>query len=231
MDEGAECGFAHLPGEKSRYRVRKCLDSGGVNGAWMHPCDATRDEDLDATFTSAAEHFGSIDFLIHSIAYADRNYLQPGKFAETPREVFAQAMDISAYSLVAMAARARELMPNGGSIVAMSYYGAEKVVHGYNVMGAAKAALEASARYLAAEMGAARIRVNTISSGPIRTLSSAPIGGVDQMLDWVPQKAPLRRNIDGCEVGRTAVYLVSDLASAVTGENIFVDCGYNTIGL
>ncbi len=231
IGDGAVCGFVHLPGDKNLHRVKKCLEAGGVNGAWLHACDAAKDEDLDRTFAAAQAHFGSIRFLIHSIAYADKTYLRPGMFTATPREVFAQALDISAYSLVAMAARARALMPEGGSIVAMTYYGSEKVVPGYNVMGVAKAALEANTRYLAAELGPQRIRVNTISAGPIRTLSSMAVGGVDDMFEWVERKSPLQRNVEAPEVGRTALYLVSDLSSGVTGENIYVDCGYNTIGL
>ncbi|MHC4090431.1 MAG: enoyl-ACP reductase FabI [Planctomycetota bacterium] len=231
LAEGAECGFAYLPGERNLHRVKKCLEAGGVTDAWLHPCDASKDGDLDATFAAAKERFDSIRFVIHSIAYADRAYLKPGKFVETPRDVFQEALDISAYTLIAMAERARQLMPHGGSIVAMTYYGSEKVVPGYNVMGVAKAALEANARYLAAELGQAGIRVNTISAGPIRTLSSMAVSGVDDIFEWVERKSPLQRNIDAGEVGRTALYLVSELASGVTGENIFVDSGYNTIGL
>ena len=191
LAEGAQCGFAYLPGEKNLHRVKKCLEAGNVRDAWLHPCDASQDEDLDAIFEAASQHFGPLRFVIHSIAFADRTYLKPGKFTDTPREVFKQALDISAYTLVAMARRVREHMPDGGSLVAMSYYGAEKVVPGYNVMGVAKAALEANARYLAAELGAANIRVNTISAGPIRTLSSMAVGGVDDMFGWVERKAPV----------------------------------------
>lgn len=231
IEQGATCGFAYLPGERSLHRVSKALESGGVTDAWLHACDASKDEDLDATFAAAKERFDSIHFVIHSIAYAERAYLKPGVFVDTPRGVFQQALDISAYTLIAMARRARAMMPHGGSIVAMTYYGSEKVVPGYNVMGVAKAALEASARYLAAELGRTGIRVNTISAGPIKTLSSMAVGGVDEMFDWVQKRSPLQRNIDAAEVGKTAVYLVSDLSSGVTGENIYVDCGYNTIGL
>ena len=145
--------------------------------------------------------------------------------------MFTQALDISAYSLVAVAHRVKAIMPDGGSILAMTYYGSEKAIPGYNVMGVAKAALEACTRYLASEMGELGIRVNTLSAGPLRTLSSMAVGGIDEIFDWVSRKAPLRRNIQGDEVGKTAVYLVSDLSSGVTGENIFVDAGYNTVGL
>lgn len=231
IDEGATCGFAYLPGGKNLHRVNKCLESGGVNGAWLHPCDASSDADLDETFAAARERFGSLNFLVHSIAYADRQYLKPGTFLDTPRDVFSQALDISAYTLIAMARRAKTMMPEGGSIIGMSYYGSEKVVPGYNVMGVAKAALEANTRYLAAELGEHGIRVNTISAGPIRTLSSMAVGGVDDMFEWVERKSPLHRNIDAPEVGKTALYLISDLSSGVTGENIYVDSGYNVIGL
>jgi enoyl-[acyl-carrier protein] reductase I len=145
--------------------------------------------------------------------------------------VFKQACDISAYSLIALTRAAVPLMPNGGSVIAMTYYGAEKVIPGYNVMGVAKAALEATARYLAFDLGSKKIRVNTISAGPVKTLSAMAVGGIDEMFAHTEKKAPLHRNIDADEVGKTALYLVSDLASGVTGENIFVDAGFNTVGL
>ena len=231
LSEGASCGFPYLPGEKNERRVSKALEDSGVPSAWLLPCDASNDADLDATFAAARERFDTIDFLVHSIAFADRAYLKHGKFQETPREVFTQALDISAYSLVAMARRARQLMTRGGSVMAMTYYGSDKAVPGYNVMGVAKAALEACTRYLALELGEAGIRVNTISAGPIKTLSSMAVGGIDEIFTWVEKKAPLHRNVEAGEVGKTAVYLASDLSSAVTGENIFVDCGYNIVGL
>jgi enoyl-[acyl-carrier protein] reductase I len=231
LAEGAVCGFPYLPGEKNERRVRQALEQDGIRDAWLLPCDVSRPEDIDAVFDQVRAKWDGLDFLIHSLAFADRTYLKPGKFVETPREVFAQALDISAYSLVALAARAKPLMPKGGSIVAMTYYGSEKAVPGYNVMGVAKAALEACMRYLAAELGESGIRVNAISAGPLRTLSSMAVGGIDEIFDWVKRKAPLHRNIDAGEVGKTAVYLVSDLSSAVTGETIFVDAGYNVVGL
>lgn len=231
MAEGATCGFTHLPGEKMERRVRRTLDAGGVHDPWMYPCDAAEDDDLDKVFEAAGKHFGSINFLVHSIAFADREYLRVGSFIDTPRQVFVQACDISAYTLLAMATRAKTLMPDGGSIIAMTYYGSEKVIPGYNVMGVAKAALEATARYLAFELGEHRIRVNTLSPGPIRTLSAMAVGGIDEMFEWVEKKAPLRRNVDADEVGKAAVYLVSDLSSGVTGENIYVDAGFNVVGL
>jgi len=231
LAQGATCAFTHLPGEKMERRARKAIESLGVSDPWLVPCDAGSDADLDAVFDRLKGDFDALDFLVHSIAFADREYLQIGNFTQTPRAVFTQALDISAYTLVAMARRAAALMPNGGAIIALTYYGAEKVVPGYNVMGVAKAALEASCRYLAFELGEKRIRVNTISAGPVKTLSAMAVGGIDEMFDHVERKAPLRRNIEGEDVGRTAVYLLSDLASGVTGENIFVDSGYNTVGL
>lgn len=231
VKEGAVCGFPYLPGEKNERRVSKAVEEAGIANPWMIACDASQDADLDATFAAAREKFDTIDFVVHSIAFADRTYLKPGKFAETPRGVFAQALDISAYSLVAMARRAKEIMPRGGSVLAMTYYGSDKAVPGYNVMGVAKAALEACTRYLALELGEFGIRVNTISAGPIKTLSSMAVGGIDEIFQWVEKKAPLHRNIDAAEVGKTAVFLASDLSSGITGENIFVDSGYNIVGL
>lgn len=231
MGEGATCAFPYLPGEKNERRVSKALSGVGVTDPWMLPCDVSDDDDLDKTFAAVKEKFDTIDFVVHSVAYADRTYLKPGMFSETPRETFTQALDISAYSLVSMARRAKTLMPRGGSIIAMTYYGSDKAVPGYNVMGVAKAALEACTRYLSLELGEHGIRVNTISAGPIKTLSAMAVGGIDEIFQWVEQKAPLRRNIDADEVGKTAAYLLSDLSSGVTGENIFVDAGYNTVGL
>jgi enoyl-[acyl-carrier protein] reductase I len=226
---GAHCAFPYLPGEKMERRVRKALEDAGFRDPWLAPCDVSRDEDLDALFVSVARDFPRLDFVVHSIAYADRDYLQPGRFADTPRATFAQALDISAYSLLAVARRARPLMTSGGSIVTLSYYGAEKAAAGYNVMGVAKAALESCVRYLAVEFGPAAIRVNGLSAGPCRTLSAMAVGGIDEILAKVEAAAPLRRNIDADEVGRAAVYLLSDLSSGVTGETHHVDAGYNAI--
>lgn len=230
-EEGAVCGYPYLPGEKNERRVAKALEEIGETSPWLLPCDVAKDADIDAVLAATREKFDSIDFVVHSLAYADRTYLKPGKFAETPREVFAQALDISAYSLMAIAQRMKQIMPRGGSILAMTYYGSDKAVPGYNVMGVAKAALEACTRYLSLELGEQRIRVNTISAGPVKTLSAMAVGGIDEIFEWVVKKAPLRRNIDADEVGKTAVYLASDLSTGVTGENIFVDAGYNIVGL
>jgi enoyl-[acyl-carrier protein] reductase I len=227
--EGATCGFPYLPGEKMERRVQKTLEDGGIADAWLFPCDVASDEHLDALFSAAAERFGHLDFIVHSVAYADREYLRPGRFADTPRATFAQALDISVYSLLAVARRARALMPEGGSILTLSYYGAEKAAPGYNVMGVAKSALESTARYLAAELGPQKIRVNSLSAGPCRTLSAMAVGGIDDILTKVEAVAPLRRNIETDEVGKAAVYLLSDLSSGVTGETHHVDAGYHAI--
>ncbi len=236
VQHGATCGFGFLPmdnPEKSQRRVSKAMTEGGFGDAWLHPCDVGSDESIERFFASARERFGTIDFLVHSLAFANRDYLKKdeGNFLSTPRDVYKQACDISAYSLIALARAAAPLMPDGGSIIAMTYYGAEKVIPGYNVMGVAKAALEASARYLAYDLGDRKIRVNTISAGPVKTLSAMAVGGIDDMFSHMQRKAPLRRNIEGGEVGKTAVYLLSDLSSGVTGENIFVDSGFNIVGL
>jgi enoyl-[acyl-carrier protein] reductase I len=229
MDQGATCAFSHLPGEKMERRVRRAIEEGGLSDPWCFPCDVGKEEDLDALFAAAKRDFGKLDFVVHSVAYADREYLKPGRFAQTPRDVFLQALDISAYTLIAIAGRAVELMPGGGSIVTMTAYGAEKASAGYNVMGVAKAALESTVRYLAAELGEAGIRVNALSAGPCRTLSAMAIEGIGGMLDRVEEIAPLRRNIETQEVGKAAVYLVSDLSSGVTGETHHVDAGYSAM--
>jgi enoyl-[acyl-carrier protein] reductase I len=228
IEEGATVGFPHLPGEKMERRVRRTLAE--VQDAWLFPCDASKDADLDAVFAAARESFGQLDFAVHSIAFANRDDLQRGAFSKTSREGFHLALDVSAYSLIGIAHRAQELMPNGGSIIALTYLGGVRVVPGYNVMGVAKAALECSARYLAYELGARNIRVNCISAGPLKTLSSSAVGGIDEMLAAFGQRAPLQRNIDADEVGKSAVYLLSDLASGVTGETLYVDSGYHVLG-
>ncbi|MDP6311531.1 MAG: enoyl-ACP reductase, partial [Phycisphaerales bacterium] len=229
--EGGTCVFTHLPGEKMERRARKAIEALGVADPWLRPMDASSDESMDEAFAAVAEATDTLDFLVHSIAFADRDWLQQGKFTATPREVFTQAMDISAWTYMAMANRALPLMSDGGSMLAMSYYGAEKAVPGYNVMGVAKAALEATTRYLAMELGERNIRVNTISGGPLRTMSSMAVGGFSSILDWVEQKAPLKRNVTGQDVGDSAVWLLSGLSSGVTGQTIYVDCGYSVMGL
>lgn len=233
---GATLGFGYLPmdnKEKSERRARKALEEYAIKDAFLFPCDVSKDEDIDAFFAAAREKFGTIDFLVHSLAFANPAYLKKdeGNFTSTPRDAFKQALDISAYSLIALARAAAPMMPNGGSVIGLTYYGAEKVIPGYNVMGVAKSALEASARYLAFDLGNKKIRVNTISAGPVKTLSAMGVGGIDEMFAHTERKAPLHRNIDADEVGKTAVYLLSDLSSGVTGENIYVDSGFNTVGL
>jgi len=233
VEQGAQCAFTHLPDEKGKMarRCRKAVEEMGVSDPWLEPCDVSKDEDLDHVFSKLGEGWGQIDFVIHSVAFAQREYLATGNFHQTSRQAWQEALDISAYSLVGMAQRAKPIMPEGGSIVAMSYYGGEKVVPGYNVMGIAKAALEHSARYLALELGEQGIRVNAISGGPLKTLAASAVGGIDDMFAHQEKKAPLGRNISGEEVGRTAAYLVSDWSSGVTGETIHVDAGFNTVGL
>ncbi len=231
IKQGATCGFGYLPLEKMERRVRKSLEEMGQTDPWVQPCDVGSDESISAFFKAAKEKFGTIDFLVHSLAFANKDYLAIGKFITTPREVYKQACDISAYSLLALAREAEPLMTNGGSIIAMTYLGSEKAVPGYNVMGVAKAALESTSRYLALELGAKNIRCNTISAGAVRTLSAMAVGGIDEMFEHTERRAPLKRNIEADEVGKTAVYLLSDLSSGVTGENVYVDSGVNIVGL
>jgi len=228
---GAKCAYAHIPGEKNARRTERAV-SKIQDDATLYACDAGSDESLDGLFESYSKDHDRMDFLIHSIAFADREWLKIGNFSKTPRKAYLDAIDISAYSFSAMAGRAQDIMKThgGGSIMAMSYYGAEKVIPGYNVMGVAKACLEATTRYLSYELGEDGIRVNTISGGFLRTLASSAVGGINRIEDAIQEVAPLRRNVEGDEVGKTAVYLASDLASGVTGENIYVDCGVNVMG-
>jgi enoyl-[acyl-carrier protein] reductase I len=193
--------------------------------------DAGSDEQLDQVFAKIQSDFGKLDFLVHCIAYADKDWLKIGAFTATPRNVFTQAMDLSAYTYQAMAHRAAPMMTDGGSMMALSYYGAEKAVPAYNVMGVAKAALEATNRYLAMELGEKNIRCNVISAGPVKTLSAMAVGGFGQILEWVEKKAPLKRNITTKDVGDTAAWLLSGMSSGVTGQTIYVDCGYSMMGL
>lgn len=201
-----------------------------INAQFVEKCDVTSDDEIAEVFAKASGHFGGIDILVHSIAYAPSTELE-GRFYETSREGFRIAMDISIYSLITLAKHAIPLMPNGGSIMTMTYYGAEKVVPHYNVMGVAKAGLEASTRYLAADLGPLGIRVNAISAGPIKTLSAGGISGFRKMLTYVGERAPLRRNVTQDEVAKTAMWLCSDLGSGVTGEVIYVDAGYHILGM
>lgn len=233
LAQGAECCFTHLPDPKGKMekRARGAVEELGVKDPWLMPCDASKDEDLDAVFDKLKADFGKIDFIVHSIAFADREFLKVGNFHNTSRQAWTQALDISAYTLLAMAQRAVPLMTDGGSLVCMSYYGGEKVCPGYNIMGIAKAALEHTARYLAWELGEKNIRVNIISGGPLRTLAASAVGGIGEMFEHQERKSAMKRNIEGGEVGNTAVYLLSDMASGVTGETIHVDAGFSIVGV
>ena len=231
VKQGAQCAFGYLPLEKMERRVRRAMEEGGFGQMPLFPCDVSKDEDIEAFFQNVQQNFGTIDFVVHCLAFANKDYLQLGRFTQTPREVFKQALDISAYSLIGLTRAALPLMPNGGSVICLSYLGAEKAVPGYNVMGVAKSALESAARYLALELGEKKIRVNSISAGPIRTLSAMAVGSIDDVFAHVEKKSPLKRNIDPDEVGKTAIYLLSDLSSGVTGETLYVDSGFNTVGL
>jgi enoyl-[acyl-carrier protein] reductase I len=226
--EGAELAFTY-PGEAMEKRVRPLAE--GIGAKAILDCDVSRDADIDRTFAELAKVWDRLDVLVHAIGFAPREALD-GRFTDvTSREVWRVALDISAYSLVGLARAARPLMKQGGSIVTLSYYGAEKVVRNYNVMGVAKAALECATRYLAEDLGQEGIRVNAISAGPVKTLAAAGIKGMRTMLSENAAKTPLRRNIEQEDVARAALYLCSDLGSAVTGETLHVDAGQNIMGV
>lgn len=198
-------------------------------GAEGFQCDVSRDEEIEQLFSRLRERYGKLHALVHSIAFAPPEELR-GEFLQTSREGFRIAHDVSVYSLIALARAAAPLMTDGGSIMTLTYYGAERVVPNYNVMGVAKAALEATVRYLAFDLGKQNVRVNAISAGPIKTLAARGISGLGDMLKAHSERAPLRRNVDVNEVGATGLYLASDLSTGVTGEIIYVDCGYNIMG-
>ena len=200
-----------------------------VPGAEGFQCDVANDAEVESLFAKLRERYGKIDVLVHSIAFAPAEELKR-PFVETSREGFRIAHDVSVYSLIALCRAAAPLMTGGGSVITLSYFGAEKVVPHYNVMGVAKAALECTVRYLAWDLGKQNIRVNAISAGPIKTLAARGISGLVDMLKSHAERAPLQRNVEAAEVGKTALYLASDLASGVTGETIYVDCGYNIMG-
>lgn len=225
--QGAKLAFTYQ-GERLKENVEKLTKE--IDDTLVVPCDVTNQAEVEAAFRAVGEKFGKLDFLIHSIAFAPREALE-GEFLTTSREAFLTAMEISAFSLPQLSLAALPYMNEGGSIVTMSYYGAEKVVQNYNVMGVAKAALEASTRYLAADLGKHNIRVNAISAGPIQTLSARGVKNMGSLLGYVGEKSPLKRNVQAAEVGSTALFLVSDLASGITGETIYVDCGYNIMGI
>jgi enoyl-[acyl-carrier protein] reductase I len=227
-EAGARLAFTYQA-ERLKENVEGLTNEAMPNSLLL-PCDVTKQQEVDETFKRVAEEFGRLDFLIHSIAFAPREALD-GEFANTSRDAFLTALEISAYSLPQLVRAATPLMTEGGSIVTMTYYGAEKVVAGYNVMGVAKAALEASVRYLANDLGPRNIRVNAISAGPIQTLSARGVADFSTMLKHAAERAPLRRNVEPREVGDTALFLCSPLSSGITGEVIYVDCGYNIMGI
>jgi enoyl-[acyl-carrier protein] reductase I len=225
--QGAELCFTYQ-GEALEKRVRPL--AGQVGSRLVLPCDVTDDASVDAVFDRVKAAWGGIDFLVHAIGFADKQFLR-GRYMDTPRDAFLQAMDISVYSFVSVAQRAVPLMKPGGTLLTMSYLGAERVTPHYNVMGVAKAALEASVRYMAADLGKAGIRVNAISAGPIKTLAASGIGDFRYILKWNQLNAPLERNVTIEDVGGAALYLLSSLSSGVTGEVHHVDCGYHIVGM
>jgi enoyl-[acyl-carrier protein] reductase I len=226
--QGAELAFAHYKSESMQKRVAPLAASVGAK--LVLPCDVVDDASVDALFETLQKEWGSFDFLVHAIAYSDKNQLD-GHYVNTTRDNFLHTMDASCYSFTSLARRAAPLMPNGGSLLTLSYLGAERVMPHYNVMGIAKAALEASVHYLAVDLGGKGIRVNAISAGPIKTLAASGIGDFRHILKWNEVNAPLKRNVSITEVGNSALYLLSDLGTGVTGETIHVDAGYHTVGM
>ena len=227
-EAGARLAFTYQ-GERLKDKVGPLVEAFGEDTLLL-PCDVTKDEDIDSVFSAVGEKFGKLDLLLHSVAYAPKEALE-GEFVNTSREAFAMAHDVSAYSLVALSRAAAPLMTDGGSIVAMSYYGAAKVIPHYNVMGVAKAALEASTRYLAYDLGPKKIRVNCISAGPMNTLAARGISGFSAMLKHYEANAPLKRNVEPSELGATGTFLASDGAAAITGQVLYVDSGYEVMGM
>ncbi|MDJ0389019.1 enoyl-ACP reductase FabI [Roseomonas sp. E05] len=225
--QGAELAFTYQ-GEALEKRVRPLAASVGSD--LVLPCDVADEASIDAVFAALEGRWGRLDFLVHAIAYADKQYLR-GRYMDTPREAFLQAMDISCFSFASVSRRAVALMPEGGSLLTLSYLGAERVMPHYNVMGVAKAALEASVRYMAADVGAENIRVNAISAGPIKTLAASGIGDFRYILKWNQYNAPMKRNTTIEDVGGAGVFLLSDLGSGVTGEVLHVDSGYHIVGM
>ena len=231
-EQGGEIAFS-FQGEALEKRVRPLAESlvaenGGV--ARLYECDVTDPASIDAMFAALATEWPTIDFLVHAIGFSDKNELR-GRYVDTSLENFLLTMNVSVFSFTTIAQRAITMMPNGGSLLTLSYYGAEKVIPHYNVMGVAKAALEASVKYLAMDLGPQNVRVNAISAGPIKTLAASGIGDFRYILKWNEYNAPLRRNVTIEDVGGAGVYLLSDLASGVTGEIHHVDAGYNVIGM
>lgn len=226
-EQGAELAFSYM-GDAFRKRVEPLAASLGVD--LLIDCDVSDQESMDAAFAEVEAKWGKIDFIVHAIGFSDKNELR-GRYVDTSPENFRMTMDVSVYSFTAVAQRASRLMTDGGSMLTLTYYGAEQVMPHYNVMGVAKAALEASVKYLAEDLGKDGIRVNAISAGPIKTLAASGIGDFRYIMKWNELNAPLRRNVTQEEVGKSAVYLLSDLGSGVTGENLHVDAGYHVVGM
>jgi len=224
---GAELAFSYQ-GDALLKRVTPLAHS--VGSKLVLPCDVTDASSIDELFETLRREWGSLDFVVHAIAYSAKEELK-GRYVDTTPDNFAMSMNISCYSFTAVTQRAERLMPNGGSLLTLTYYGAEKVMPHYNVMGVAKAALEASVRYLAADLGAKNIRVNAISAGPVKTLAASAIGDFRYILKWNELNSPLKRNVTIEDVGKAAMFLLSDLGSGVTGEMSHVDCGYHIIGM
>lgn len=226
-EQGAELAFTYQ-GEALEKRVKPLAESVGSD--ILLPCDVTDEASIDQVFTTIEEKWGKLDFVIHAIAFSDKNELD-GLYLDTTRDNFRRTMDISVYSFTAVAQRAAPLLNEGGSLLTLTYYGSERVMPHYNVMGVAKAALEASVRYLAADLGPRNIRVNAISAGPIKTLAASGIGDFRYILKWNEYNSPLRRNVTLEDVGRSGLFLLSDLGSGVTGEVLHVDAGYHIVGM
>lgn len=225
--QGARLAF-NYPGDALKKRVEPIGEEMGAD--FTFPCDVTSDEEIAAAVKTVEKEWGGVDILIHSVGFANRDDLQ-GRFIDTSRDGFKLALDISAYSLPALCKAFEGLLTEGASVMTMTYYGSEKVITNYNVMGVAKAALEASVRYLAVDLGAKNVRVNGISAGPIKTLAASGISGFRSILNYIEENAPLHRNVTTEDVGKSAVYLASDLSSGVTGEIHYVDSGYNIMGV
>ena len=227
-DAGAKLAFTYQ-GERVKEDVEELVGMFGVDTP-LYPCDVTRDGEITAVFAQVAKDFGHLDMLLHSVAFAPKEALE-GRFINTSRDAFRTALDVSTYSLVALARGVAPLMTDGGAIITMTYYGAMKVIPHYNVMGVAKAALEASVRYLAHDLGPKRIRVNAISAGPVNTLAARGISGFGTMLRHYEAHTPLKRNLEPAELGAAGLFLASDLSTATTGQVIYVDCGYEIMGM
>ncbi len=227
---GANLGVTFLPDEKGRFekKVRDVVEP--LNPSIFVPCDVQNESQVEATFQAVADTWGKLDILIHCLAFADKEGLT-GDFSGVSREAFSKSLEISTFSLTNMAKYAKPLMTDGGSIVTLTYVGGVKVIPNYNLMGVAKAGLEMSVRYLASELGSNNIRVNAISAGPIRTLASSAVGGILDMIRHVEDVAPLKRTVTQLEVGNAAAFLSSDLASGITGQVLYVDAGYEIMGM